>query len=90
MFAGTDLGTKDYGSMREQKITVPTANGTAGFTATQTYSYDALNRLGSAEETIAGSTTWKQTFEIDRYGNRRFDTTGSNTTTLGSCSAAVL
>ncbi len=77
------------GSMREQKITVPTANGTAGFTATQTYSYDALNRLGSAEETIAGSTTWKQTFEIDRYGNRRFDTTGSNTTTLGSCSAAV-
>ncbi len=74
------------GSMREQKVTVPTANGTAGFTATQTYSYDALNRLGSAEETIAGSTTLKQTFEIDRYGNRRFDTSTSGlTTTLGSC-----
>ncbi len=49
--------------------------------------YDDLNRLQSATETIGGNQTWKQTFTIDRYGNRRFD--ASNTTTLGSCTQAV-
>ncbi len=75
--------------MREQKITVPTVGATSGFTAIQTYTYDDLNRLGSATETISSTQTWKQTFEYDRYGNRRFNTMGSNTTTMGSCSAAV-
>jgi YD repeat-containing protein len=32
---------------------------------------------------------WKQTFQYDRYGNRRFNTDNNNTTTLGSCSQAV-
>ena len=73
--------------MREQKITVPTVGQATGFTATQTYLYDDLNRLQSAEEKVSGSTTWKQTFTIDRYGNRRFD--AANTTTLGSCTEAV-
>lgn len=87
-----DTTTTSYdnnGSMREQKITVPTVGGTSGFTATQTYTYDDLNRIQSATESISSTQTWKQTFEYDRYGNRRFNTTGSNTTTLGSCSAAV-
>ena len=83
----TPSRTNNNGSMREQKITVPGAGGSSGFTATQTYGYDDLNRLTVAEETIGGSTTWKQTFEIDRYGNRRFD--ASNTTTLGSCAQAI-
>ena len=83
----TPSTTNNNGSMREQKITVPGAGGASGFTATQTYGYDDLNRLTVAEETIGGSTTWKQTFEIDRYGNRRFD--ASNTTTLGSCAQAI-
>jgi len=77
------------GSMREQKITVPTVGNNPGFTATQTYTYDDLNRLESATETISSSQTWKQTFSLDRYGNRRFNTSGSNTTTLGSCSEAI-
>lgn len=32
------------------------------------------------------SQTWKETFDIDRYGNRRYD--AANTTTIG-CAAAV-
>ena len=80
------------GSMREQKITVPTVGANPGFTATQTYVYDSLNRIQSAVENLTpiGGTstqTWKQTFSIDRYGNRRFD--AANTTTLGSCAASV-
>ncbi|QQS33233.1 MAG: hypothetical protein IPM50_01230 [Acidobacteriota bacterium] len=46
----------------------------------QNYAYDSLNRLKSAEETIASATSWKQTYTFDRYGNRRFDFTGGNTT----------
>lgn len=79
--------TQNNGSLREQKITVPGAGGTSGFTATQTYRYDDLNRLQSATETISGNQTWKQTFVIDRYGNWRFD--AANTTTLGSRTQAV-
>ncbi len=79
--------TNNNGNLREQKITVPGAGGTSGFTATQTYTYDDLNRLQVAEEKVAGNTTWKQTFVIDRFGNREFD--AANTTTLGSCTQAV-
>ncbi len=75
------------GSLREQKITVPNAGGSSGFTAIQTYTYDNLNRLQIAEEKVSGSTTWKQTFVIDRFGNREFD--AANTTTLGTCQQAV-
>ncbi len=71
------------GSLREQKITVPGVGIHNGFTATQTYSYDNLNRIKDATETIS-SQTWKQTFEYDRYGNRKFDTANNNTTTLPS------
>ncbi|HLM02736.1 MAG TPA: RHS repeat-associated core domain-containing protein [Pyrinomonadaceae bacterium] len=77
------------GSMLSQKITVPTVGGNPGFTAEQTYTYDALNRLYSATETISGQQTWKQTFDYDRYGNRRFLTTNNATTTLGSCQTKV-
>ncbi|MGB7068000.1 MAG: RHS repeat-associated core domain-containing protein, partial [Pyrinomonadaceae bacterium] len=84
-----DYGTSalNNGSLRGQKITVPTAGGGSGFTAIQTYAYDSLNRLQSASETVGGSQTWKQTFTIDRYGNRRFD--AANTSTLGSCPQTV-
>jgi RHS repeat-associated protein len=72
------------GAMLTQKITVPTVGSYSGFAATQTYTYDSLNRLDSAAETVSSSQTWKQTFTYDRYGNRRFNTSGSNTTTLNS------
>ena len=73
------------GNVLSQTITVPTVGTNTGFTATQNYTYDSINRLKSATETI-GSQTWKQTFIYDRYGNRTFDV--ANTTTLGSCPAA--
>jgi RHS repeat-associated protein len=84
--------TDNNGSMREQKITVPTVGTNPGFTATQSYVYDSLNRIQSATENLTpvggpSTQTWKQTFSIDRYGNRRFD--AANTTTLGSCAASV-
>jgi hypothetical protein len=75
--------TQNNGSLREQKITVPQVGGNQGFTAIQSYTYDDLNRIQSATETISGNQTWKQAFVIDRYGNRRFD--AAETTTLGSC-----
>ncbi len=50
----------------------------------QSYTYDSLNRLQSAEEKSNNISQWKQTFTFDRYGNRRFDTTNNNTTTLPS------
>jgi hypothetical protein len=86
--------TKNNGGMAEQKITVPAVGSTTGFIAVQAYTYDDLNRIHDAVENVtpaggSSSQSWKQTFDIDRYGNRRFDTTGSNTTTLGSCSTAV-
>ncbi len=85
-FAYTSMNAHDNnGSLREQKITVPTIGGANGFTATQTYIYDSLNRIKSTAETIGGSPTWKQTFNYDLYGNRTFDTTSGATTTLGSC-----
>jgi RHS repeat-associated protein len=64
--------------MRSQKISF------AGLSQPfeQTYAYDDLNRLQSATETInnGATTTWKQTFQYDRFGNRRFD--AANTTNL--------
>jgi len=73
---GTNL--QNNGSLRQQKISY------AGLSSqiTQDYTYDSLNRLQSATETVAGSQTptWKQTFDYDRYGNRTFN--AGNTTTL--------
>jgi RHS repeat-associated protein len=87
--SGTLNTAKNNGSLAQQIITVPNSPGASdAFTATQKYTYDSLNRLESATETVPGSQTWKQTFSYDRYGNRRFD--ANNTTTIPTgCSAAV-
>ncbi|MBK9156423.1 MAG: hypothetical protein IPM25_19815 [Chloracidobacterium sp.] len=69
------------GNVLTQTITVPTVGTNNGFAAVQTYTYDSLNRLESAEEMPNGWTDctsdptkcWKQTFTFDRYGNRNFD-----------------
>jgi RHS repeat-associated protein len=74
--------TQNNGNVQSQTITMPAVSGSAGFTATQNYSYDQLNRLYDAAEAISGSQTWKQTFSYDRFGNRRFDTQANRTTTL--------
>ena len=65
-----DFGTvNNNGNLLGQTITVPTVGGVAGFTATQTYGYDPLNRLATAQEN--GGSSWRQNFSYDRYGNRK-------------------
>lgn len=73
---GYGTNTENNGSLRTQKISF---NGLSQ-PFEQVYSYDDLNRLLSAEEKVDDETTWKQTFQYDRYGNRRFD--ANQTTTL--------
>jgi len=64
--------TANNGNVLTQTITVPRVEQ-APFVFDQTYTYDELNRLKIAEEKTGSTTNWKQTFTIDRYGNRRFD-----------------
>jgi RHS repeat-associated protein len=60
--------TNNNGNVQTQTISVP-----GGPTLSQSYSYDQLNRLQSAEELNGTTQSWKQTFVYDRYGNRTFD-----------------
>jgi RHS repeat-associated protein len=72
---GYGAASENNGALREQKISAPGMS----LPVVQSYSYDDLNRLGSAVETYnAGTPSWKQTFVYDRFGNRRFD--AANTT----------
>ncbi len=77
---------KNNGNIQSQTITVPAVGSSIGFTAVQTYNYDALNRIDDATEMVtpAGSSTatqsWKQDFSFDRYGNRNL--VEENSTTL--------
>ena len=75
-------GSDNNGNVKSQTITTPTVGNIAGFTATQNYTYDSLNRIKQATEVVTGQPTqgWQQTFVYDRYGNRTFDE--ANTTTL--------
>ncbi|MDQ3816986.1 MAG: hypothetical protein M3362_04755, partial [Acidobacteriota bacterium] len=75
--------TDNNGNVQSQTITLPTTNST--LTLTQTYSYDALNRLQTAQESDGTNQTWKQGYAYTdqnnsngQYGNRRIDV--SNTT----------
>jgi RHS repeat-associated protein len=79
---GYGTATQNNGSMRSQKISF---NGLSQ-PFEQTYAYDDLNRLQTATETVnnGATTTWKQTFQYDRFGNRRFD--AANTTNLSQSS----
>jgi RHS repeat-associated protein len=63
-----DYGTTDNnGNVHSQTITA------GGKAFTQTYTYDSLSRLESAQEPNSVG-AWIQTFKYDRFGNRRFDT----------------
>lgn len=64
--------TNNNGNVQSQTITLP------NLTLTQTYSYDALNRLKDAQEN--NGTNWKQTFIYDRFGNRKVDEAEGKTT----------
>lgn len=73
---GTNL--ENNGSLRQQKVNFTGLSNEI----IQNYTYDDLNRLKSATETANSVQSWKQTFNYDRYGNRTFDTTNGNTTTI--------
>ena len=49
-------------NVARQKITIPSVGTSQGFTATQTYSYDELNRVTFAVETENTQTAWQQKF----------------------------
>ncbi|MFY9553322.1 MAG: RHS repeat-associated core domain-containing protein [Blastocatellia bacterium] len=55
--------TDNNGNVLKQTITLP---GSPNAVMIQSYTYDALNRLGTATETGA----WTQTYDYDRWGNR--------------------
>src|SRR5262249_24744659 len=57
---GSVDATKNNGNIVQQVITVPTVGTSTGFTATQKYYYDSLNRIDDATEDIGGSQTWRQ------------------------------
>jgi RHS repeat-associated protein len=58
--------TNNNGNLLSQTITAPKTAG-GSLVLTQTYGYDALNRLVSAGE---NGTAWQQTYDCDRFGNR--------------------
>lgn len=73
--------TDNNGDIRSQTITIPASGAIPGFTATQSYEYDQLNRLKVAQETSStGAQSWKQTYSYDRFGNRRLYYTNGGTT----------
>lgn len=59
--------TNNNGSVLTATIDVP------GFSATQTFTYDPLGRLESAQEqnNANAAVNWKQTYGYDRFGNNR-------------------
>lgn len=69
-----DYGTtNNNGNVRSQTLIAP------GLVLSETYAYDALNRLTHASETNVGNVQqWQQEFIYDRFGNRQFNI---NTTT---------
>lgn len=66
--------TDNNGNLRTQTITIPDLTQAM----VQTYTYDDLNRLQSAEEAVGGARQWIQTFKYDPYGNRSLDTSVVN------------
>ncbi|MGH9426085.1 MAG: hypothetical protein ACRD2L_07265, partial [Terriglobia bacterium] len=52
------------GNLLTQKITIGST------VIDQSYSYDAINRLSSAQETVSSATRWTQTYGYDRWANR--------------------
>jgi RHS repeat-associated protein len=60
-----------------------------GLSYTQTFTYDALNRLETAQETKAGDLSWEQTFSYDRYGNRAEVINGSPNMTFTAANKIV-
>ncbi|MGJ5817125.1 RHS repeat domain-containing protein [Paludibaculum fermentans] len=66
LLLGLGYGTSNNGNVMSQVIQLGST-----LLGTQSYQYDALNRLKTASEAKGSSgTAWSQTFVYDRYGNR--------------------
>jgi len=70
--------TYTYGSTTNNGNVQTVSYSGGGLSYTQTFSYDTLNRLGSATETTGATTNWSETNGYDRYGNRWVDLGGGN------------
>ena len=72
--------TTNNGNVLTQRILVNALD------VTQTYTYDEVNRLKTAEEKQTSTQTqiWKQAFTFDRYGNRNFDVANTTANVLGA------
>jgi RHS repeat-associated protein len=81
---GYGTAANNNGNVVTQTITAPTVGAAQGFVATQNYSYDSLNRLQSAAETINSAETWKQTYTFDRFGNRKFNLSQTTAPVVGT------
>jgi RHS repeat-associated protein len=75
-------GSDNNGNLRGQDIFIPNIDG-PGYdqsgnweSATQSFFYDALNRLTTASEASASS--WTQNYVYDRWGNRTIKPNSSN------------
>ena len=64
---GTLDATRNSGDVQSQTITA------GGLTLQQSYEYDELNRLKSAQEAGGASQVWQQVYKYDRFGNRTLD-----------------
>jgi RHS repeat-associated protein len=81
---GVDVDTtKNTGSIAKQIITLPNV------AFTQTYKYDALERLTEAKEVSTNNqTTWQQSWDYDRFGNRTaFNSSGIGLATINTTPA---
>ena len=72
--------TKNTGNIAKQIITLPNV------AFTQTYKYDALERLTEAKEISTNNqTTWQQAWNYDRFGNRlSFNSQGIGLATINT------
>jgi len=68
--------TANNGNILTQSIGVSTS------VFNQSYGYDTLNRLTSAQETPSSGTGWSQAFTYDRYGNRSVSSSTSGILTF--------
>jgi RHS repeat-associated protein len=86
-YNSTTSMTDNNGNLKKQEVYIPdsAAGEWPAVVYTSFFTYDALNRLQSADGVrwASGPNTlsdyWKQTNIYDRYGNRRIDTNTSNT-----------
>jgi RHS repeat-associated protein len=68
--------TYSYGTTSNNGNVQSISYNGGGLSYTQTFSYDSLNRLQTAQENSGSS--WSQTNGYDRYGNRWIDLGGGN------------